>query len=514
MIREFEFVSAGRILFGAGAFDRAASLILSLGSHPLVVTGRSALAAPGSSAAGDQDSARASEDSIGKVGSATGHGVVANLNGDAASTAAARRSGGDSGSSRPHGVHPDGPLGRLETALAAEGVSTVRFLVRGEPTTDLVDRGVRMALAAGCDCVVGLGGGSVLDAAKAIAGLMTNGGESLDYLEVVGRGRILENPAAPILAIPTTSGTGSEVTKNSVLAEPRAGVKASIRSPLLLPRIALVDPALTLSLPPLETAATGLDALTQLIETYVTPRANPVTDLLALDGIARAARALPRALRDGADREARADMALASLFGGLCLANAGLGAVHGIAAPLGGRHPVPHGVACALLLSHVFETNARVLRAAGTGSDGFPDAHHATGCSTPGLPAERRLAGSAIGDGTQPDRATSPGGEALATRPGLTPLDRMELAAVTILEARRGARLPGLRDAEDDPIAAAVAVLRELVAGSRLPGLASYGVTQADLPGLAAAALRASSMKGNPAPLTAEDLTRIIAAAL
>jgi alcohol dehydrogenase class IV len=169
----------------------------------------------------------------------------------------------------------------------------------------------------------------------------------------------------PCIAIPTTAGTGSEVTRNAVLVSPDHGVKASLRHPWMLPSVALVDPALTVGVPAAITASTGLDALTQLIEPFLSVKANPMTDALCLEGVRRAARSLKRAWTDGDDLAAREDMALASLLGGLALANAGLGAVHGLAAPLGGLAPVPHGAACAALLPHVLEAN---LRASGPGS--------------------------------------------------------------------------------------------------------------------------------------------------
>ena len=217
--------------------------------------------------------------------------------------------------------------------------------------------------------MIGIGGGSALDAAKAIAALLTNAGDLFDYLEVIGRAQPLVHPAAPCIAIPTTAGTGSEVTRNAVLSSPEHRVKVSLRSAYMLPRVALVDPELTYELPPSVTAATGLDALTQLIEPYVSPRANPVTDGMCVEGIRRAARSLRRAVENGRDTSAREDMALASLFGGLALANAGLGAVHGFAGPMGGMFPAPHGAVCAALLPHVMETNLRALRSRAPSSE-------------------------------------------------------------------------------------------------------------------------------------------------
>jgi len=181
-------------------------------------------------------------------------------------------------------------------------------------------------------------------------------------VEIIGKGRALDRRPAPFIAIPTTAGTGSEVTRNAVLASPEAKLKVSLRSPLMLPEVAIVDPELTLGLPPGITAFTGLDALTQLIEPFVGLRSNPMTDGLCREGIPRVARSLARACRNGADLAAREDMSVASLFSGMALANAGLGAVHGLAGPLGGMYPAPHGALCAALLPQVMETNLAALR--------------------------------------------------------------------------------------------------------------------------------------------------------
>jgi alcohol dehydrogenase class IV len=340
---------------------------------------------------------------------------------------------------------------RLHELLAAETISTTTLAVAGEPTTDDVTRGAAQARAAGCDCVIGFGGGSALDAAKTIAALLTNTGELFDYLEVIGRAQPLARPSIPFIAIPTTAGTGTEVTRNAVLTSPAHRVKVSLRSPHLLPRVALVDPELTHDLPPALTAATGLDALTQLIEPYVSPRANPLTDVLCVDGIARAARSLRRAVENGRDAAAREDMALASLLGGLALANAGLGAVHGFANPIGGRFSAPHGAICGTLLPHVTAANLAALRA-----------------RAPGHAALRRYD---------------------------------EIAR--LLTGRSGAT------ADDG-----VRWLRELVATLKIPALAAYGVAPSDIPALTAAAAKASSMKANVIALTPEELGMILAAAL
>ena len=215
------------------------------------------------------------------------------------------------------------PASMLLAALEASGVSSVPFAVAGEPSIELVREGARYARGEGCDLVIALGGGSALDAGKALAALLTNTGDPLDYLEVIGRGQPLEHTPAPMIAVPTTAGTGSEVTRNAVLASPEHRVKASLRSASMLPRLAVVDPELTWGLPPAITASTGLDALTQLIEPYVSTRANAMTDLYCVEGMRCAAAALPRAYADGGDRAARRDMAWASLLGGLSLANAG-----------------------------------------------------------------------------------------------------------------------------------------------------------------------------------------------
>ena len=229
-----------------------------------------------------------------------------------------------------------------------------------EPTVKDVDRVVAAAREAKCDVVVASGGGSVLDCGKAAAAMLTNPGSLEEYLEGVGTGRAVEVTPSPIVAIPTTAGTGSEVTKNAVISGP--GYKKSLRSPMMIPRVALVDPQLSRTMPPEVTASCGMDALIQLMEAYLSSSASPITDGLALQGVELAGWSLPRAFDDGEDMEAREAMSLASLMGGICLANAGLGAVHGFASPLGAFFPVPHGVACAALLPQVMEANLRAAR--------------------------------------------------------------------------------------------------------------------------------------------------------
>ena len=250
-------------------------------------------------------------------------------------------------------------------SLRASGLDVQLFSLGGEPTVAEAMAGAELARSMAAEVVVGVGGGSALDGAKAVSALAANPGDPLRHLEVIGEGRPLEHPPLPCLAVPTTAGTGSEVTRNAVLTSPEHQVKVSLRHAWMLPRVALVDPGLTWGLPPGITASTGLDALTQLIEPFLSTRANPLADAFCREGIPRVVRSLHRACRRGDDAEARTDLALASLLGGLALANAGLGAVHGLAAPLGGLRPVPHGAACAALLPHVLEANIQAMTAAG-----------------------------------------------------------------------------------------------------------------------------------------------------
>ncbi|HTY84089.1 MAG TPA: iron-containing alcohol dehydrogenase [Silvibacterium sp.] len=330
-------------------------------------------------------------------------------------------------------------------------LSAVAFAVPDEPTVQLIREGVRHVNLVGCDLVISIGGGSAIDAGKAIAAVSTNGGEPLDFLEVVGKGRPFVTPPLPFIAVPTTAGTGSEVTRNAVLGSTEHGVKASLRSPLMLPRAALVDPELTYGLPPAVTASTGLDALTQLIEPYVSIRANPLVDPICVDGIGRVARALRRAYHGGADREARHDMSLASLFGGLALANAGLGVVHGLASPLGGSWNAPHGALCAALLPHGMAANVNALRE-----------------RAPQHPALLRYA-----------------------------------TIARLLTGRNDAT------AEDG-----IDWVQALCAELNVPALSVCGITEADLPGVAEKAARASSMQANPLPLTGGEILAVLSAAL
>ena len=335
--------------------------------------------------------------------------------------------------------------------LAAGGIEVTTFQVPGEPTTDTVRAGTQQARGSGCSVVIGFGGGSALDAGKAIAILLTNGDDPLDFLEVIGRGRPLTNPPVPYIAIPTTAGTGTEVTRNAVLASPEHRVKVSMRSPMMLPRLALVDPELTYSMPPAVTASTGLDAFTQVMEPFVSKVANPLVDALCREALGRAARSLRRAFDHGDDPNAREDMAIVSLFGGLALANAKLGAVHGFAGPLGGMFEAPHGAICARLLPYVMMANMQALRN-----------------REPENPALERYA----------------------------------------VIARILTRNEGVTADEG------VAWVRQLCDALHVPPLVTYGLSEDDFPSVVQKASGASSMKGNPIQLTNQELTAVLAQAL
>jgi alcohol dehydrogenase class IV len=332
--------------------------------------------------------------------------------------------------------------------LAGQGADVKLIYVEGEPSVAFANDAAEFARRKATDVVVAVGGGSALDAGKAIAALATNDGDVFDYLEVVGRGRAIAVPPLPFVAVPTTAGTGSEVTRNAVLAVPDHRVKVSLRSPLMLPRVAIVDPELTCDLPPTLTAFTGLDALTQNIEPFLSRRATPLTDGVCREGIRRAARSLRAACEDGRNMDAREDMAIASLCGGLALANAGLGAVHGLAGPIGGMFTAPHGAVCAALLADVLSINLEALTARASDS-----------------PARAR--------------------------------------------ADEVARL--LTGREDATAWDGVAWLSALTEALRIPGLSTWGITSADFPGIVDQAARSSSMAGNPVALTAEELTAALA---
>jgi alcohol dehydrogenase class IV len=371
------------------------------------------------------------------------------------------------------------------------------FPVAGEPTVELARAAVAAAREHGADVVAAIGGGSVIDTGKAVAMLLGNGGDPLDYLEVVGAGQKITRPSVPCVAVPTTAGTGAEVTANAVLAAPERRLKASLRSPLMIPRVALVDPELTVSCPPPVTAASGLDALTQCLEPFVSVRANPLTDGLAREGLRRAGSGLRTAYADGGDLAARTDMSVCALLGGMALANAKLGAVHGLAGVIGGTADVPHGLACAVLLAPVIEANVRALQAQGAGPASGRGAGPASGRGAG--PASGRGTGPASGRGTGPasGRGTGPVG-----RRGPEVLDRYAEAA------RLLTGIPGAS------IADGLAWIRETLGLLAVPGLAAFGFGAGHVDDVAAKALTSSSMQGNPVPLSHDDLKAILLQAL
>jgi len=338
----------------------------------------------------------------------------------------------------------------VTAALEDAGMPVAWFPADGEPSVDLLRQALAASAEFASDGVLAFGGGSAVDLAKAVAALARSGSDPMEHLEVIGAGRPLTQPGLPCVAVPTTAGTGSEVTRNAVLSG--AGVKASLRSPHLLPRVAVVDPDLLAGLPRPVIASSGMDALSQLIEPFLSQRANPFTDALARDGIRRASRSLARGWADEmGEPGVREDLALASLFGGLCLANSGLGAVHGFAAALGARLGAPHGAVCAALLPTVMDVNLRAL-----------------GARAPEHPAFARM----------PEVATLLTGATAAT-------------------------------AQD-----AIAWLQDTTASLAIKGLGAYGLDESLVPEVIDAAKRASSMRANPVELTDEELHEILSRSL
>jgi alcohol dehydrogenase class IV len=335
----------------------------------------------------------------------------------------------------------------LLVALSAKGISCVSFIVRKEPDVETILLATRIYQESPSDLVIGLGGGAALDTGKAVAALAANPGTLLDYIEIVGAGKSLIQSSVPFIAVPTTAGTGSEVTRNAVISVPEKRLKVSLRSPLMLPRIAVVDPKLTRTLPPDITASTGLDALTQLIEPFVSNAANPLIDSLCRDGIIRVARSLLRVYTNGRDDTAREDMSLAGLYGGLALSNSRLGAVHGLAGPIGGMYPAPHGVVCGRLLPFVMEANLQALQKREPGS--------------PYLERFAEVARLLSGD----------------------PLARAEDGCIWV---------------------------HRLVEKLRIPPLSVFGLKQEEYHAVASRAQRSSSMKGNPIVLTIAEIMTIL----
>lgn len=391
MISPFSISGLPRILFGEGTLDQVPALLQQFGKRVLIVTGSSSF----------------------------------------------RRS-----------LHWQG----LIDALKGQGLSWEDMVVREEPSPALVDQAVRVYRSAGIEMVLGIGGGSVLDAAKAIAGLLPRGNSVMEHLEGVGPELPYQGPSLPFIAVPTTAGTGSEATKNAVLSvRGRGGFKKSFRHDLLVARYAVVDPMLLATCPPDLIAANGMDALTQLLESFVSTRANPFTDALALSGLAYVRDGLLD-WHEGNEKaaEGRAGMAYAALLSGITLAQAGLGAVHGLAAPLGAFFPIPHGVACGATVAAATEINIRALEE-----------------REPGSPALERYA--------QIGRLFQGGG--LADDEGV----RQFL----------------------------VRTLKEWTARLKMPGLAAYGIGEADLDEIVANC-RGSSMKTNPIVLTDGEVKEIL----
>ena len=336
---------------------------------------------------------------------------------------------------------------KVKYLLDQAGIDQIILEVCEEPTINFVSQGLEIARVEKCDLVISFGGGSAIDTGKAIAVMLANSGELMDYLEIIGKGQSLKIQSKPFIAIPTTAGTGSEVTKNAVIAVPEKQIKVSLRSSFMLPYMAMIDPEITYSLPPAVTASTGLDALTQVIEPYVSKKANGMVDMFCREGMTRAARSLRQAFMNGNDIKAREDMALTSLLGGLSLANAGLGAVHGFAAPIGGMFKAPHGAVCAQLLPRVVAMNVKALK-------------------------ERE--------------------------PGNPVLQRYNEIAQILTGNNNASINDGIKWLED------------LCDFMVIPALSSYGITHEDLPVLVDRSTVASSMQANPISLTKGEMMQIL----
>lgn len=331
--------------------------------------------------------------------------------------------------------------------LGSQNIKSIARVIEHEPTIDLVRSLVDLAQSSSVDMVIGIGGGSAIDSAKATAVLVTNPGDITDYLELIGLNNPIINSPLPIIAIPSTSGTGSEVTKNAVIGSTQQHVKVSLRSPFLMPRIALIDPELTLTLPKSATAFSGLDALTQLIEAYTCNLPNPITDALCIQGIHLIAQSIYRALNDGNDLNARESMSVGSLLSGMALANAKLGVVHGLAGTLGGELNAPHGAICASLLANACEANLTAL------NDRDPE-----------NPAHKRY-------------------------------QDISKTLCNDVEAKPNGLLGWIR---------------ELCFYAQIPSLSTYGLIEQDFDTIIERASRANSTKGNPIPLLSSELRNIL----
>jgi alcohol dehydrogenase class IV len=338
----------------------------------------------------------------------------------------------------------------LDNAASKYGFDYSKFIIKGEPTIEIIDSAVEKAKDDKADIVVALGGGSAIDAGKAVAGLVTNYGSARDYMEVIGKGYSIKQNPLPVLAIPTTAGTGSEVTKNAVIFAKDESFKASIRSPLLIPRTAIVDPKLMLTVPPSITATCGMDALTQLIESYTSINSFPITDALALLGIKKVSESLLKVYKNGNLYDSRESMALAALLSGICLANAGLGAVHGFASPLGGLN-IPHGVICARLLAPTIETNIMSLQ------------------------------------------------------------ERFKNHHILLKYSHLGELVSGKEFSKaEESYSALIDFLKNLTHALSIPSLSEFGITESDIPNIVEKTKKTSSMKYNPISLADSALINIL----
>lgn len=342
----------------------------------------------------------------------------------------------------------------LQQALAGQGTQLYHDTISGEPSPHLVDELVARYFAQEINVVVGVGGGSVLDAAKAVAGLLPFGNSVLDHLEDVGRGLPYSGPALPLIAVPTTAGTGSEATKNAVLSEHgNQGYKKSFRHDTLVAKVALIDPQLLEGCPAPLIAAQGMDAFTQLLESYVSIRANPFTDALAWSGLEAVHEGFMSAYLGGdsaAARQGRAAMAYAALLSGITLAQVGLGSVHGLAQPLGSLFPLPHGVACGTTVAAATRVNIDALR------------------------------------------------------------QRLPQSPALVKYARVGRLLADKAELEDSQAQEAlVEVLEQWTERLSLPRLGEYCISEAEIP-LIVANSRGNSMKTNPVELSDEEIAAIV----
>ncbi|MBN1522930.1 MAG: iron-containing alcohol dehydrogenase [Spirochaetales bacterium] len=330
------------------------------------------------------------------------------------------------------------------------GCTVIAFQVETEPTTGIIERGLEIARKHRCDVIAAVGGGSVIDTAKALAVLVPNSGTLMDHLEVIGDAVPLEKQKIPLVVAPTTAGTGAEATCNAVIRSKKHKVKVSLRSVNMFPSCVVIDPVCTRSMTPELTAFSGFDAMTQLIESYLSKNANPITDALCIEGLRKVHDSFFKAYQDGTDIQAREEMCVASLLSGMALANSKLGAVHGIAGPLGGMIDAPHGGICAALLGPVMIKNiARIQK------DHISDA-------------------------------------AL----------RVNIISQVLFDASK--------DHSDNLVSG----IKDLARKMKIPGLGSCGFSDADYTELADKALRASSMKGNPVELNTEELFEIFTMAL